>query len=129
MNSFYFDKMHMLYNKNKSCVKSCQKTLLFKNKTKHCFPKKTIVFQHVHFKSHCFETKNFHCINRVSRYLTTTNKNITTVKNCQPLWHSHKHAACYRWPMMKHVYVIHFKEAVPQNILKIISYTFLKISL
>jgi len=26
----------------------------------HCFPKKHIVFQHVHFLSHCFETKNYH---------------------------------------------------------------------
>ena len=26
----------MLYNQNKSCVKSCKKTLLFKKK--HCFP-------------------------------------------------------------------------------------------
>jgi len=43
MNNVYFDKMHMLYNKNKSCVKSCQKTLLFK---------KPIVFQ----KTHCFPT-------------------------------------------------------------------------
>jgi len=53
MNSFYFYKMYMLYNQNKSRVKSCQKTLRFK---KHCFPKKNIVFQknnivfqHVHF--------------------------------------------------------------------------------
>jgi len=38
MNSFYFDKMHMLYNQNKSCVKSCQKTLLLKKQ--HCFPQK-----------------------------------------------------------------------------------------
>ena len=37
MNSFYFDKMHMLYNKNKSCVKSCQKHWFFFKKT-HCFP-------------------------------------------------------------------------------------------
>ena len=54
MNSFYFDKMHRLYNQNKSCVKSCQKhcflktTTLFSPKT-HCFPKKPIVFEHVHF--------------------------------------------------------------------------------
>jgi len=47
MNSLYFDKMHMLYNQNKSCVKSCQNTLLKTNT--HCFPKKPIVFQHVHF--------------------------------------------------------------------------------
>jgi len=47
MNSLYFDKMHMLYNQNKSCVKSCQNTLLLKNT--HCFPKNPIVFQHVHF--------------------------------------------------------------------------------
>jgi len=41
MNIFYFDKMHMLYNQNKSCVKSCQK-YCFKNplftKKTHCFP-------------------------------------------------------------------------------------------
>jgi len=41
MNSFYFDKMHMLYNQNKSYVKSCQK-YCFKNplflKKTHCFP-------------------------------------------------------------------------------------------
>jgi len=54
MNSFYFDKMHMLYNQNISCVKSCQKTLLFlKNnivfQKTHCFRKNPIVFQHVHF--------------------------------------------------------------------------------
>ena len=36
MNNVYFDKMHMLYNQNKSCVKSCQKTLL--KKKPHCFP-------------------------------------------------------------------------------------------
>jgi len=55
MNSFYFDKMHMLYNQNKSYVKSCQKhcfkthkQTLFTPKT-HCFPKKPIVFKHVHF--------------------------------------------------------------------------------
>ena len=35
----------MLYNQNKSCVKSCQKTLLLK--------KNTIVFQK---KQHCFPT-------------------------------------------------------------------------
>jgi len=40
MNSFYFDKMHMLYNQNKSCVKSCKNIAL---KNKHCFPKKPIV--------------------------------------------------------------------------------------
>jgi len=45
MNSFYFDKMHMLCNQNKSCVKSCQKHCL-KNAL---FSKKRIVFQHVHF--------------------------------------------------------------------------------
>jgi len=43
MNSVYSDKMHMLYNHNKSCLKSCKKTLLFfKNplfsKKSHCFP-------------------------------------------------------------------------------------------
>jgi len=52
MNSFYFDKMHMLHNQNKSCSKSCQNIALekhcFPRKT-HCFPKKPIVFQHVHF--------------------------------------------------------------------------------
>jgi len=40
MNSFYFDKMLMLYNKNKSYVKSCKNA--FKNplffKKNHCFP-------------------------------------------------------------------------------------------
>ena len=35
MNTFYFDKMHMLYNQNKSCVKSCQK---------HCFLRKQTLF-------------------------------------------------------------------------------------
>ena len=66
MNSFYFDKMHMLYIQNISYVKSCQKhcfktqkQTLFTPKT-HCFPKKPIVFQHVHILSHCFETKNYH---------------------------------------------------------------------
>ena len=53
MNSFYFDKMHMLYTQNKSCVKSCQNIAFFKktlfSKKNHCFPKKPIVFQHVHF--------------------------------------------------------------------------------
>jgi len=61
INSFYFDKMHMLYNKRKSCVKSCKK---------HCFFKKTIVFFFKNplffnmctFLSHCFETKNYHCM-------------------------------------------------------------------
>ena len=33
----------MLYNQNKSCVKSCQKKLLFK-KQQHCVKKKPIVF-------------------------------------------------------------------------------------
>jgi len=54
MNSFYFDKMHMIYNQNKSCVKSCKNIIFFKQQ--HCFPKKPIVlkkkpivFQHVHF--------------------------------------------------------------------------------
>jgi len=51
MNSFYFDKMHMLYNQNKSCVKSCQKTL-FCLKKQHCFPKKHTVSH----KTHCFPT-------------------------------------------------------------------------
>jgi len=41
MKSFYFDKRHMLYNQNKSYVKSCQK-FCFKNplfsKENHCFP-------------------------------------------------------------------------------------------
>jgi len=45
MNCFYFDKMHMLYNQNKSYVKSCQKHC-FKNPL---FKKKRIVFQRVHF--------------------------------------------------------------------------------
>ena len=49
INSFYFDKMHMLYNKRKSCVKSCKKTLLFKNQT-HCFPKKPR--QHYKYKDY-----------------------------------------------------------------------------
>jgi len=61
MNSFYFDKMHMLYNQNKSCVKSCQK---------HCFLKNNnIVFKKIPlfsnmctFLSHCFETINYHCV-------------------------------------------------------------------
>jgi len=37
----------MLYNQNKSCVKSCQKHCSFK--ITHWFPEKPIVFQHVHF--------------------------------------------------------------------------------
>ena len=36
----------MLYNQNKSCVKSCQKHCFLKNPL---FSKKPIVFQHVHF--------------------------------------------------------------------------------
>jgi len=60
MNSLYFDKMHMLYNQNKSCVKSCQNTLLKTNT--HCFPKKNPLFSNMcTFLSHCFETKNYHC--------------------------------------------------------------------
>jgi len=51
MNSFYFDKMHMLYNQNESCVKSCQKTLLLKNNN-IVFPQKTLFFP----KTHCFPT-------------------------------------------------------------------------
>jgi len=50
----------MLYTQNKSCVKSCQKSLLFNknivfpkktlfSQKTHCFSKKPIVFQHVHF--------------------------------------------------------------------------------
>ena len=61
---FFFDKMHMLYNQNKSCVKSCKKHCF---KKKHCFPKKPIVlpknplFSNMcTFLSHCFETKNYH---------------------------------------------------------------------
>jgi len=47
MNKFYFDKMHLLYNQNKSCVKSCQKHCL---KKPIVFQKKNpFVFQHVHF--------------------------------------------------------------------------------
>ena len=57
----------MLYNQTKSCVKSCKKILLFKknplfSQKTHCFPIKPIVFQHVHFLSHCFEMKNYHCV-------------------------------------------------------------------
>ena len=55
----------MLYNKNKSSVKSRQKHC-FK---KHCFSKKPIVFPKnplfsnmCTFLSHCFETKNYHCV-------------------------------------------------------------------
>ena len=47
----------MLYNKNKSCVKSCQKTLLFFKK--HFFCQKPIVFQKNPLfskKTHCFPT-------------------------------------------------------------------------
>jgi len=51
MNSFYFDKMHMIYNQNKSCVKSSKKTLLFFKKALLFFFK-SIVFQ----KKHCFLT-------------------------------------------------------------------------
>ena len=46
MNSFYFDKMHMLYNQNKSCVMSCQKHCL---KNPLFSKKKRIVFKYVHF--------------------------------------------------------------------------------
>ena len=52
MNSFYFDKMHMLYNQNKSCVKSCKKTLLFL-KTTTLFSKKNPLLSP---KTHCFPT-------------------------------------------------------------------------
>jgi len=52
--------------RNKSCVKSCKKTLLLK---KHIvFPEKPIVFPKnplfsnmCTILSHCFETKNYHC--------------------------------------------------------------------
>jgi len=52
MNSFYFDKMHMLFNKNKSCVKSCQKIAFLKKNI--VFPKKPIVFaKHPLFSNMC----------------------------------------------------------------------------
>jgi len=38
-----------------------QKTL-FSQKNPLFSPKKNIVFQHVHFLSHCFETKHYHCL-------------------------------------------------------------------
>jgi len=60
MNSFYFDKMHMLYNQNKSCVKSCQKHCVLKNPI--VFQKKPLFSNMCTFLSHCFETKNYHCI-------------------------------------------------------------------
>jgi len=57
---FIFLKMHMLYNKKIMC-EVMSKTLLFKKTTTLFSKKKPIVFQHVHFLSHCFETKNYHC--------------------------------------------------------------------
>jgi len=51
----------MSFNQNKSCVKSCQKTLLkkkpivFQNKT-HCFPTCAL------FLSHCFEKKHIKAV-------------------------------------------------------------------
>ena len=50
MNSFYFDEMHMLYNQNKSYVKSCKKNIAFKKNI--VFPKKPLFYQ----KTHCFPT-------------------------------------------------------------------------
>ena len=46
----------MLYNQNKSCVKSCQKHCL----KKHCFQKNALFSNMCTFLSHCFETKNYH---------------------------------------------------------------------
>jgi len=51
MNSFYFDKMHRLYNQNKSCVKSCQKHCFLKNNN-IVFPKNPLFSQ----KTHSFPT-------------------------------------------------------------------------
>jgi len=59
MNNFYFDKMHMLYNQNNSRVKSCKKNSL---KKPIVFPKKPLVSNMCTFLSHCFETKNYHCL-------------------------------------------------------------------
>jgi len=68
MNSFYFDKMLMFYNQNKSYVKSCKKCFL---KT-HCFPKKTIVFQHVHFSNPLFWNEKLSLITTHSRSISLT---------------------------------------------------------
>jgi len=38
---------------------------------KHCF-KKRIVFQHVNFLSHCFETNNYHCVCVSSKFMQMT---------------------------------------------------------
>ena len=51
MDSFYFDKMHMLYNQNKSCVKSYQK---------HCFKKP--IFKHCELISTSATKANIHHI-------------------------------------------------------------------
>ena len=68
----------MLYNQNKSCVKSCQKTLV--SQKTHRFPEKPIVFQKnpsfsnmCTFLSHCFETKNYHC-QRASIFMSNRNE-------------------------------------------------------
>jgi len=59
MNSFYFDKMHMLYNK-KNHMWSNVKNIAFENPL---FSKKNVLFSNMcTFVSHCFETKNYHCL-------------------------------------------------------------------
>ena len=67
-----------------SCVKKniAFKKTLFSQKTHFfpknpLFPKKPIVFQYVHFLSHCFETKNYHCLK-----LKLTSKGMLFLTNC-----------------------------------------------
>ena len=94
MNGYYFDKRHMLYNQNKSCVKSCQN---------HCFKKpivfkkKRIVFQHVHFLSHCFETKIYHWLQLFPKLLFSVCNSVNSERMCSNAVRSEQQCHLVSW--------------------------------
>ena len=72
MNSFYFDKMLMLYNQNKSYVKSCKNAF----KKPIVFQKNLLFSNMCTFLSHCYETKNYHWANVMDSSPTVNHDNL-----------------------------------------------------
>ena len=86
----------MLYNQNKSCVKSCQKT-----KT-HCFPKKRIVFQYVHFFIPLFWNEKLSLVN-INPYKCMPNTHKLTL-SCIRLHWLHE---ILRFVVWNYMYIVH----------------------
>ena len=74
----------MLYNQNKSCVKSCKKCL----KNPIVFPKNPLFSNMCTFLSHCFKTKNYHWLLEYPRlFVGQLHINIKTFMHKQAIKH------------------------------------------